>query len=261
MIEELGLSPITHVVNSHAHNDHIRGNQVFAPEVRIVSTPRTAELIAEWEPEEIAAEREYAPARLAYYDSLYRAYEGDTTSREYLDILMWKPYFEVLSESHREITTRLPDMLIDSALSLDGPARRVRLIARGAGHTESDLVMHLPDDGILFSGDLVFNECHPYMADGSITGLLNWLDYLGTLNARTVVPGHGPVGTGSSIMAMKAYVQTVIEVADSMAIENMAAGDATAMEIPAAYRDWWFDRFYYSNLRFAIVEKGDDWGD
>lgn len=49
VIKQLGLSPVSFVVNSHAHNDHIRGNQVFADDTRIISTPRTAELIEEWE--------------------------------------------------------------------------------------------------------------------------------------------------------------------------------------------------------------------
>jgi cyclase len=88
VIDGLGLSPIKYVVNSHCHNDHIRGNQVFSPEAKIISTSRTAELIKEREPVEIENEKGYAPQAFAYYDSLYHAYDGDTITREYLDILM-----------------------------------------------------------------------------------------------------------------------------------------------------------------------------
>ena len=256
-IQELGLSPVKYVVNSHAHNDHIRGNQVFDPDVRIISTTRTAELIAEWEPEELAAEKEYAPDRLAYYDSLYLAFKGDTTSREYLNILMWKPYFEVLSASHLEVVTRLPDMLIDSSVSLDGPSRKVRLLTRGPGHTESDLIMYLPDDSVLFTADLVFSECHPYMADGSVEGLKDWLQYLNTLPVETVVPGHGPPGTQSAIPTMLSYVQEVEILAENMLETGKTPGVSSEELIPARFKDWWFERFFNSNLRFVYREMSE----
>ena len=256
-IETLGLSPVRYVVNSHAHNDHIRGNQVFGPDVRIISTTRTAELIAEWEPEELAAEKEYAPVRLAHYDSLFHAFEGDTTSREYLDILMWKPYFEVLASSHREVVTRLPDMLIDSSVSLDGPSRKVRLLTRGPGHTESDLVMYLPDDSVLFTADLVFNECHPYMADGSVEGLKEWLGYLNTLPVETVVPGHGPLGTQSAIPTMLSYVEELEAIAGNMLEAGQEPGESSMELIPTPFEDWWFERFFSSNLRFACREMNE----
>jgi glyoxylase-like metal-dependent hydrolase (beta-lactamase superfamily II) len=251
--EQLGLSPIKYVVNSHAHNDHIRGNQVFAGDVKIISTNRTAQLINAWEPEEIAAEKEYAPQRLAHYDSLYKAYTGDTTAREYLDILMWKPYYEVLAESHNVIRTRLPEIFVDDEQSFDGPKRRLQLITKGAGHTESDLVLYLPDDKILFSGDLVFNECHPYLAHGSLTGLKNWLDFIDDLDVETVVPGHGPVGPKEVITTMKSYVHTIEELASEMHKYDISPRETEGMNIPSPYDDWWFEQFFLSNLRFAYT--------
>jgi hypothetical protein len=219
-----------------AHNDHIRGNQVFPSDVTIISTSRTAELIKAWEPEEIKAEQEYAPARFAYYDSLYRAFEGDTNSWEYQDILMWRPYFEVLSRSHKEIKTRLPDVFVDDERSLDGPDRRVMLISKGAGHTESDLI---------------FNECHPYLAHGSISGLKGWLDYLEGLNVNLVVPGHGSIGPKATITEMKAYIQTLENLATEMIANGRTVEEINTVEIPEKYKSWWFDRFFYSNLKFV----------
>jgi glyoxylase-like metal-dependent hydrolase (beta-lactamase superfamily II) len=252
VVERLNLSPIRYVVNSHSHNDHIRGNQVFAKDVQIISTSRTAELIKEWEPLDIAYEKENAPQRLAYYDSLYKAYRGDTTARAYLNILMWRPYYEVLAESHRVIKTRIPDVFVDDQQYLNGPDRSVQIVSKGQGHTESDLIMYLPDDGILFSGDLVFNESHPYMPHGSIDGWKEWLDFLDSLRIEVVIPGHGPVGPKALIQDMQKYIIDLETLATALSINGITGEEIDDVPVPADYKNWWFERFFLPNLNFAL---------
>jgi glyoxylase-like metal-dependent hydrolase (beta-lactamase superfamily II) len=250
-IEKMGLSPVKYVVNSHFHNDHIRGNQVFGKEVNIISTIRTKELIAEEEPLQIAYEKEYAPERLSYYDSLYNSFNGDKQSREYQQILMWKPYYDILSNSHLKVKTRLPDMYVDSILNLNGPKRKIQLISKGEGHTESDLVLYLPDDDILFSGDLVFNSCHPYVSHGNITKWNAWLEFINSLEVSTIMPGHGQVGTRELIEQMKNYLLDLEITAADLLNKNLSIEESDNIAVPDKYKEWWFDRFYGSNLRFA----------
>jgi glyoxylase-like metal-dependent hydrolase (beta-lactamase superfamily II) len=251
VVQHLGLSPIRYVVNSHAHNDHIRGNQVFSREVRIISTSITAEMIAQWEPIGIMEEKKYAPQRFDYYDSLYKAYEGDTSARAYQQILMWRPYYQALAESHKVVKTRLPDVLVDDQRDLDGPDRKVQIISKGPGHTESDLILYLPDDHIVFTGDLVFNECHPYLAHGSIAAWQHWLEFLDTLSIKTVVPGHGPIGSKSSIRAMTTYIQTICDLAEKLHKDGITDEGLDSIPVATTYRDWWFDRFFVPNLKFV----------
>ncbi len=249
-LESLDLSPVKYVVNSHFPNDHIRGNQVFSNEVKIISTSRTRELIEEEEPLQIAYEKENAPAQLAYYDSLYNSFNGDRKSREFQQILLWRPYYETLANSYLEVETRLPDMIVDSLYDLDGPDRRIQLISRGPGHSESDLIMYLPDDEILFSGDLIFNNCHPYVPHGDILKWSAWLDFMSSLDVSKVMPGHGPMGTRELIDRMKSYLRDLQISADIIAKSNTPIEDHD-FSIPERYEDWWFDRFYEYNLRFA----------
>jgi glyoxylase-like metal-dependent hydrolase (beta-lactamase superfamily II) len=250
-IEEMGLSPVKYVVNSHFHNDHIRGNQVFSKEVNIVSTIRTKELIEEEEPLQIAYEKENAPARLAYYDSLYHSFNGDKQSREYQQILMWRPYYEILSNSHLKVKTRLPDMFVDSILNLNGPKRKIQLISKGEGHTESDLVLYLPDDDILFSGDLIFNRCHPYVPHGNISKWNTWLEFMNSLEVSTIMPGHGQVGSKELIEKMKNYLLDLEVKAEDLVNKNLSIEESDNIAVPDKYKEWWFDRFYEYNLRFA----------
>jgi glyoxylase-like metal-dependent hydrolase (beta-lactamase superfamily II) len=207
-------------------------------------------LIAEREPKEIEEEKQWAPVRYHYYDSLQHAFQGDTTSREYQEILILKPYFEVLSKSHLEIKTRLPDTFVEDEMSLDGPRRKIQLITKGAGHSESDLILYLPDARILFTGDLVFNDAHPYMAQGNLQGWNNWLTFMESLNVEAVVPGHGEVGNANELTEMKIYIKAIKDIARSMIADNIHAGKAGDMEIPDPYKDYWFEAFFISNLKY-----------
>lgn len=252
VVKSYGLSPIRYVINSHFHNDHIRGNQVFSEEVKIISTKTTADLIAEIEPGEIAAEKEYAPQRYAMYDSLYRHFSGDTTSLEYMEIKLWRPYYQVLSKSHQEVETRLPDTFMDSILYLEGPERQVQLISKGPGHTPSDIVLYLPDDKVIFTGDLVFNQNHPFLGNGEIGPWKMWLAYMNTLDILTVVPGHGPLGNKDLIAQMKNYILDIEDLADEMK-ENES--DPEAIDIPGKYQDWMLSRFFPVNVNFVSSSK------
>jgi len=251
VVEKFDLSPIKYVINSHSHNDHIRGNQVFPSEVEIISTSQTAELIKKWEPLDIEEEKKYAPSRFSYYDSLYKAYDGDTTAREFKQILMWRPYYQTLAESHKVIQTRLPNLIIENKQEFNGPDRRVQIISKGQGHTESDLILYLPDEKILFTGDLVFNQCHPYLAHGSLSDWKNYLKYLDSLNIVSVIPGHGQPGSKEILNSMREYILTVENLASEMHNQKLTIDQTEDIEIPEQYKNWWFDQFFLSNLKFA----------
>ena len=251
LVGRLKLSPIRFVVNSHCHNDHVRGNQSFSPEVKILSTRRTAELMERDEPISIAAEKIYGPVQYAYFDSLRGTYKGDTTAREYQIIKMNRAYFEELSKSHERIRSRIPDTFVAKEHSIDGSRRRVRLQDKGKGHTESDLIMYLPDEGVVFAGDLVFHKCHPYLGDGDLDGWKSILSEMALMNVKTVVPGHGPVGGIESIAEMKSYIDSIEVIARQLKHDGRRRQDIKTVPIPEKFKDWWMEDFFQGNVEFA----------
>jgi glyoxylase-like metal-dependent hydrolase (beta-lactamase superfamily II) len=89
----------------------------------------------------------------------------------------------------------LPDQLLDDRIDLDIGGRRVVLAHLGLGHTDHDVVVWLPDDGVVFAGDLVEQGAPPAFEDAYPLTWPSTVDALLRLGAAVVVPGHGdPVG-------------------------------------------------------------------
>jgi glyoxylase-like metal-dependent hydrolase (beta-lactamase superfamily II) len=93
-----------------------------------------------------------------------------------------------------------PTVTFEDALSLDLGSRRVELRYLGRGHTAGDIVVWLPDERIVFAGDLVEAQAAPYMGDAHIG---DWrsttLDHVAQLGAEQLVGGRGPVVRGASV--------------------------------------------------------------
>lgn len=88
----------------------------------------------------------------------------------------------------------LPEMTVGKSMTLWCEGRRIDLLHLG-GHTPGTLGVHLPEERLLFTGDLVVNGCHPYAGDCVCLQWLASLERIQSLDLVTLVPGHGePAG-------------------------------------------------------------------
>jgi glyoxylase-like metal-dependent hydrolase (beta-lactamase superfamily II) len=114
----------------------------------------------------------------------------------------------------------VPDRPVTRADTLQLGARRVVVWHPGSGHSPGDLMLWLPDDGILFSGDVLVEDGVTMVIDGSSRELLRVLDTVEVLHPRVIVPGHGRIvanpqalidSTRSYITALRATMQAAVE--------------------------------------------------
>ena len=74
---------------------------------------------------------------------------------------------------------------------------------------------------------------------------------MNTLNVETVMPGHGDIGNNELLDTMKNYLTDLEISAQNLIDKNHSIDDIESISPPKKYSDWWFDRFYEPNLRFA----------
>ena len=109
---------------------------------------------------------------------------------------------------------------------LGSPLRRVEIYYLGPGHTQGDLVVVLPTDGVLFAGDLAGNGVLPFLrsADVDPKGWERILQRLAALKIETMIPGHGAIGPRDGIADTAAYIARVNEIAARLLLSNPPDG-------------------------------------
>lgn len=192
--------PVSHLVLTHLHPDHIFGAGVFAE--------AGAEIVAHAALPGALAVR--GPVYLQNVQALYPPAEWIGT----------------------EIP--VPDRLVAGTDWLELGGRALFLTAHPPAHSESDLTAHDTAAGVLFAGDLVFRQLAP-VVDGSLPGWLDWLAAPPRPQPRLIVPGHGPVAQGWDeavapqrhfLEALAASVRQQIASAVPMSLAVEAVADA-----------------------------------
>jgi glyoxylase-like metal-dependent hydrolase (beta-lactamase superfamily II) len=204
-LRRLGAGSVAAVVNTHWHWDHSFGNAAFReqdPGVPIHAHEDAARMLSE--------QGEHMKGRFAESDD---------------------PHAEEVAATELVV----PDRLFSSARSLDLGDRLVELVFPGRGHTDGDLVVVVPDAGVVLGGDLVEESARPWIGMDSFP--LEWhgsLDVvLSLVGPQTqVVPGHGvPVDRG--------FVETQRdELAAIGETVRRLAGDGVPLEEAVASGEW-----------------------
>ena len=161
------------------------------------------------------------------------------------------PFVELFSSFGPEIAELLRDVELvrphvlygGDAAELDLGSVTVRLSYHGPAHTRGDQLVLLPEERILFAGDLVENRFFPILPDEDAHGS-RWialLEQMERLGAETVVPGHGEVGGASLIGEVRAYLEHVRDRVNETAAGGASADDVKAQlepEIRSRYDTW-----------------------
>src|SRR5512139_2439085 len=105
------------------------------------------------------------------------------------------------------ITPTPPTALFEDRLVLDLDGTEVHLLYVGPSHQAGDTIVHVPREGVVFAGDLIFRACTPVGWTGTYARWLEGLDRVLWLDPDVIVPGHGPICGVEGAMEMRAYLE------------------------------------------------------
>ena len=249
--EYLTHQPISWVVNSHWHGDHVFGNQVFAPTTTIISTPKTRQIMAREVPAQIEATKQQLPGEI---QSIREQAAGESDPAKRQGMLQRAAGLEGRLTVTRTLELTLPQITFDSQLDLHGLQRTATLLTYGEGHSESDCFLWLPDAGIVFAGDLMVIGRHIWMGHGNPDRWISVLDRIVSLGVRTVVPGHGPIGSVEAIQPVQCYLRDISHLVRDAVQAGKSKAEVEALKIPAAYEKWEGSEYFGQTLS-ALYDK------
>ncbi|MCK5504585.1 MAG: MBL fold metallo-hydrolase [Thermodesulfovibrionia bacterium] len=99
-----------------------------------------------------------------------------------------------------------PVLTFQEKMEVDMGDQKIELIYFGPSHTDGSILVYMPDWKVLFTGDILFTNYHPFMADGDIGRWVKVLDYILTLDVNKIIPGHGPISDKKDVKDMKDYI-------------------------------------------------------
>jgi glyoxylase-like metal-dependent hydrolase (beta-lactamase superfamily II) len=179
--------PIRFAFDTHHHGDHAYGNQVW---VENGATPVAHTGVIE----------EMKRYETGYYGGKPGRWEETAKQRPDVKASRLKP----------------PSVLFPREMVFDDGKRRVELIYLGVAHTRGDAVAWLPNERILFTGDMCVNGAYNYVGDGDVEKWIATLDAARRLGARIICPGHGPRGTQTMIDDQQAFFKVLREQVGSL---------------------------------------------
>jgi cyclase len=172
-IRTISRKPIRYVVNTHYHFDHVFGNSEFAKLGAVI----------------IAQENDKKAMISSAKETLKNIGKYGFTSK---DMKGTTPAYPVLTYGDR--------------MTIDIGGQLIELIHARHSHTDGDTLVYLPGKKIIFAGDILFTNYHPFLGEGNIEEWAKELDDIKSMDVEKIIPGHGPLSGKKDLDDMKEYI-------------------------------------------------------
>ncbi|HET6502484.1 MAG TPA: MBL fold metallo-hydrolase [Amycolatopsis sp.] len=221
--EATGDAPIRLAVNTHQHGDHTYGNSLLPDSTVIIG-----------------------------HENMREGLRTDPIIEECPPF--WSPV-----PDWGAVRRRVPSVTVRSDLVLHNGDRRVELHHPGyPAHTTGDVITWLPAERVLFTGDLLFHGLTPLIFMGSLDGALRSLDWLNGFGAEWIVPGHGPVFSGTELSSVLAtherYYRFIREISTSGRAAGLSPLAAAQQADLGEFADWADSERIVLNLHRAYAD-------
>jgi glyoxylase-like metal-dependent hydrolase (beta-lactamase superfamily II) len=223
------------LVNTHANGDHCYGNELVAG-ARIVASKACAEEMGQVPPSTLAALVKNAAA-LGEAGAFFRAAFGA---------------FEF-----EGITPTPPTETFSGEQRLRVGGKEVRLVEVGPAHTRGDILVEVPGESLVYSGDILFIDGHPIMWEGPVGNWIRACDAICAMQPAVVVPGHGPLTDVAGVARMRDYLVYIRDEARVRFAAGLSVREAARDIALADYASWGDAERIAVNVASLYREFGD----
>ena len=176
-IAEMTPLPIRHVVLTHVHGDHTHNLYLFP------------------EAESIAHER-------------CRSHLEEGGQQAIEDYAKTRPHW---AEELKDVRVALPNVTITDRMTMFYGEHRIERSHPGPAHTDNDVIVYLPEQRVLYAGDIFFFWSAPLGHQGDFPNWLRTIDEVLEMDLDIIVPGHGPIGTKDDALVARGAVEAYLE--------------------------------------------------
>jgi len=226
-IKTVTNKPVRTVINTHFHYDHAHGNQIFDKEVVIIGHEFTREMLLGGKSLQMPLYKTYVTQQLpTQIDNLKQriAAERDPAQKATLQAQLQSA--ENNAASQAELKATPPNVTLRTNMTLYRGDREIQIRFLGRAHTAGDVVVFLPKEKIVMTGDLLTSALSN-MSDAYVNEWVATLDELKKIDFVTVLPGHGEAFTDrAKIDYFQAYLRDVWSEVTRLKQEGVSAEDA-----------------------------------
>ena len=222
MLEEMmrrvpAAAKIATLVNSHSNGDHTFGNSLLGG-AEIIASQRCAE------------EMRTVPLLETMRDHKARIAELGIAGKMFAVTLA--PF------DFDEVVMVYPTRTFSDTLTLRVGSKRVELIEVGPAHTKGDILVHVPEDRVVFAADILFIGGHPVMWEGPVANWVAALERILAMDVDAIVPGHGPLTDKAGVRALRDYLLYVEREARALHDAGVPPYEAARRIDLGDYGDW-----------------------
>ncbi len=220
MRDASGVAPegIGQLVNTHANGDHTHGNALL-PNAEVIASRAAAREMAE-----------LPPARVAQL--MAGARTGALGPAGAMIAEVFAP-FDLASARGRA-----PTRTFERELSLEVGDKQVLLRNVGPAHTAGDVIVYVPGQRTVFTGDILFIDSTPLMWAGPVGNWLDACDWIISLDPQRIVPGHGPLTDTAGVRRVQEYLRFVDRETRQRFDAGMPVEEAAFDVALGEYRHW-----------------------
>lgn len=214
--EPKAAASIGTVVNTHHNGDHCFGNELVSS-AEIIASTKAAEAMAKEGPDLLAGMLKAAPDMGevgAYFSKIFGAFDFEG------------------------ITPTLPTKTFDGTLNRKVGDKTVELIEVGPAHTEGDVIAFVPEDRVVYTGDVLFIKGHPIVWAGPVSNWIGICDRLIDMDVDAIVPGHGPIADKKDVAEVKTYLEYISDEARKRFDAGLSSFEAASEISLDTYKDW-----------------------